>query len=107
MVRSMPPKEMDYVCFDALPHGCTRYKASYYRLLYTDYDGTFWQSAYEVFFQSGGKWYMHVNYYFHKTRKGREFGFYYLHPKDAKAHWRDAEGKEAPYRHSNVRKVKQ
>jgi hypothetical protein len=105
MVRKMPPKSMNYVPFDSLPNGCNRYKASYYRMLYTVYDGYYWQSAYEVWFTRNGKWYMHVNYYFHKTRKGREFGYYYLYPKDEKAHWRDAEGKEEPYIHSNRRKV--
>lgn len=107
--RSMPPKDMGYVPFDELPRGATGYKSSFYKLAWREYTGKQWECAYEVYFKSGGKWYMHVNYYYHPTKKpSAVFGKVYVYPMDSLAHWRDAEGKEAPYIHSNRRrKVKQ
>lgn len=107
MARKMPPKNMRYVPFSHLPQGCYTYKKSYVRLDWVEEHPQHWECAYEWWFKVNGKWYMHVNQYWCWKSKGKpqaEFGKVFVTPVENLAVWKDAEGKEAPYVHSNLRR---
>ena len=117
---NLPPAEMNYKCFDEMPNDLRKYKKGKtdYRFVscvkkeikqtsgYTTWITTKWVSTYEWWFMHRGKIYMHVNTYI-GAKKGEIFDYNGRnYAKPLEAWWVDADGKTAPYEHSN-RKVKQ